>query len=443
MGTVSTAYTNATVTATGGSGSYNWSQSGLPGTLTLAAGPAATVFDHRHANCRGFLHGYDNRDGHPEQCPDQFGHLQRRYHSRPAQAHHADGASSAGGSRQRCSGSYAASGGTPGTAGYTYSASGLPTGVTINAATGAFAGAPSIAGVFNFTVQVTDSNSNTATATGAVNVLGFTSASVLPQGQVQGLYSTTFSTTGAGSATVTYASNTVSAGLPNAAGVLTGSPTTAGTATTSGSTTTYAPFTLTVTATVATTTGNVTASAQFSWVVTPAPVPLSITGQLPAGQVKTSYSASVSGNGGTPPYSYSITGGALPGNFSLGTGTNGQTAGQITGSPTAAGSYSFVVQVTDSTTPTAKNRPGAVYDPDRTGESDCIRNLPARRGWCCISGPTTHGERRRCPVYDLHGFRHSSAGTHPRTVPFPGRRQRLGLSISSFRLPIRMCRRPQ
>jgi hypothetical protein len=53
---------------------------------------------------------------------------------------------------------------------YTFSATGLPGGVSINPTTGAIAGTPSAAGTTNVTVTVTDSNSKTATASAQVTI---------------------------------------------------------------------------------------------------------------------------------------------------------------------------------------------------------------------------------------------------------------------------------
>ncbi len=70
------------------------------------------------------------------------------------------------------------------------------------------------------------------------------------------------------------------------------------------------------------------------------------TPSLPNATAETAYSTSLSASGGTPPYSWAITSGSLPGGLSL------STSGTITGTPTSSGSSSFTVQVTDSTTPT-------------------------------------------------------------------------------------------
>lgn len=68
---------------------------------------------------------------------------------------------------------------------------------------------------------------------------------------------------------------------------------------------------------------------------------LAVGSPLPSGIVGTAYTQPLAGAGGTPPYTYSIASGALPAGLSI-SGSN------ISGTPTAAGSYQFGVQVTDS-----------------------------------------------------------------------------------------------
>lgn len=75
--------------------------------------------------------------------------------------------------------------------------------------------------------------------------------------------------------------------------------------------------------------------------------PLAVTTTaLASGGVGVPYSATLSATGGTPPYTWSLVSGSLPPGLSL------SSAGEISGTPSAAGSYSFTVQVTDSSTPT-------------------------------------------------------------------------------------------
>ena len=73
------------------------------------------------------------------------------------------------------------------------------------------------------------------------------------------------------------------------------------------------------------------------------------TSSLPAGQVGASYSTMVQATGGTTPYHWSISSGSLPAGLTL-----SATTGTISGKPTASGSSTFTVKVTDSTSPTAQ-----------------------------------------------------------------------------------------
>ena len=72
------------------------------------------------------------------------------------------------------------------------------------------------------------------------------------------------------------------------------------------------------------------------------PAPLSISTQsLPVGTVGSSYSGTVSATGGTPPYTFAVSG-TLPNGLSFNSST-----GVISGTPTAEGVYGFSVSVTD------------------------------------------------------------------------------------------------
>lgn len=76
--------------------------------------------------------------------------------------------------------------------------------------------------------------------------------------------------------------------------------------------------------------------------------PLAIaTTSVPAGTLGTAYSATLAGSGGTSPYAWSISGGALPSGLAL------SAAGAISGTPTTSGTYSFTAQLADSASHTA------------------------------------------------------------------------------------------
>ena len=73
------------------------------------------------------------------------------------------------------------------------------------------------------------------------------------------------------------------------------------------------------------------------------------TSSVPAGQVGAAYSTMIQATGGSTPYHWSISSGALPAGLTL-----SATTGTISGTPTASGSSTFTAKVTDSTSPTAQ-----------------------------------------------------------------------------------------
>jgi hypothetical protein len=72
-----------------------------------------------------------------------------------------------------------------------------------------------------------------------------------------------------------------------------------------------------------------------------------ITSSLPSGTGGSAYSQTLQASGGTIPYTWSITSGSLPSGLSLNSSN-----GIISGTPTSAGTYTFTVQLRDSTNQT-------------------------------------------------------------------------------------------
>jgi hypothetical protein len=68
--------------------------------------------------------------------------------------------------------------------------------------------------------------------------------------------------------------------------------------------------------------------------------------QMPDGQVNESYSAAVTVVGGLRPYAWTLSSGALPAGLTL-----DPARGQILGAPASTGTFSFVVEVSDSSSP--------------------------------------------------------------------------------------------
>lgn len=78
------------------------------------------------------------------------------------------------------------------------------------------------------------------------------------------------------------------------------------------------------------------------------PLTLSPTsGALPAGAIGHAYSQTIMATGGTPSYSFAITGGALPSGLTL------ASSGAVTGTPVLLGTVTFTVTATDAAAPSA------------------------------------------------------------------------------------------
>ncbi|HAM45800.1 MAG TPA: hypothetical protein DCM67_12365 [Propionibacteriaceae bacterium] len=220
---------------------------------------------------------------------------------------------------------------TGGTSPFTWAATGLPSGLSMNTTTGVISGTPSAVATPNVTVTVTDDTGKTDSETFALTIGPAVSISTtsLTSAVVDTAYSVTLAGAG-GTTPYTWSATNLPTGLSVASstGVISGTPTTAGTKT--------------VTITVTDNKGK-TASKNLSLTVGPG---LSIaTATLPVGSVGTAYSATLNGAGGHSPYSWTAT--------NLPTGLSISSAGVISGTPTAAEMPNVTVTVTDSDGKTA------------------------------------------------------------------------------------------
>jgi hypothetical protein len=231
--------------------------------------------------------------------------------------------------------SLSATGGTPG---YTWSLDSgtLPPGIFLSTVSnnGVLSGTPTTPGTYSFVIRVTDSLTGTDTETYTITItsptLPIITTSSLPNGLVSTAYSQTVS--GAGGA-LPYLWSIDAGSLPagltlnTSTGVISGTPTTLGTSN----------FTIKLTDGNAQTTTKV-----FSVTISLIASPTITTTSLPSVILGTAYAEFVQGTGGTLPYVWSLTAGALPTGLSLNPST-----GAITGTPTVAGTFGFTVQVTD------------------------------------------------------------------------------------------------
>jgi hypothetical protein len=93
-----------------------------------------------------------------------------------------------------------------------------------------------------------------------------------------------------------------------------------------------------------------TATRAFSITVNPPPIAtLQITTtSLAAGKRRRAYSQTLAATGGVKPYAWSLAAGSLPPGLVLGAST-----GTISGTPTAAGNFTFTARVSDAQSPAA------------------------------------------------------------------------------------------
>lgn len=212
---------------------------------------------------------------------------------------------------------------------YAVSSGALPTGLTLNAATGALTGTPTTTGAFTFIVTASTGScagTRTYTVTIACPSVSFTTAS-LPAGQAGVAYSQTLNVTPVGSYTFSLVAGSLPTGLTlnTATGVISGMPSTTGT----------------TTFTVKAQSSNGCSGTQNYTLVIGCPTIIVSPASLPSGSMGTAYSQALSVSPAGGNYSFAVTSGALPGGLALNPAT-----GLLSGTPTANGSFTFTITAT-------------------------------------------------------------------------------------------------
>ncbi len=212
-----------------------------------------------------------------------------------------------------------------------WTATTLPAGLKLDGATGAISGTPTASGTFGFTVQVTDSARTSAKRDFVLVVTAPPLAIVtgsLASGNVAAPYSQQVEANG-GVPPYTWSASELPSGLAidAATGAISGTPASAGSA---------------IVSIQVTDSAKKSATRQFTLTINPRLLEVT-TSSLAAGTAGTAYSQALAAAGGTPPYSWSVTG-SLPAGVGIDSGT-----GMLGGTPGAAGSFAIVAKVTDST----------------------------------------------------------------------------------------------
>ena len=209
---------------------------------------------------------------------------------------------------------------------YTFSATGLPTGLTMSTG-GTISGTPTVNGTFPYTVTVTDKDGNSGTVNCSVTVAPPPTATCVTINAVQGVAITPVTMVGSGGTggPYTFSATGLPTGLTmSTSGTISGTPTVNGTF----------PYTVTVTDK-----DGHSGTVNCSVTVAPPPVTANCV-VIVAVQGVAITPVTMIGSGGTGgPYTFSASG--LP------TGLTMSTSGTISGTPTVNGTFPYTVTVTD------------------------------------------------------------------------------------------------
>jgi hypothetical protein len=253
---------------------------------------------------------------------------------------------------------------------YTWAVTGgyMPEGITLDPATGELSGTTTDSGDFVFTIQVTDSGSDTAEKEFFMHVSAELAiiTGAIPDGAKDISYSATLEAKGG---LLPYSwrikSGTLPAGLSfNSTGTLYGKPTTRQT---------YS-FTVEVSDN-----DSPAQTAEKIYIIDIQDDLYVYTISIPNGRIDQAYQATVKASLGTPPYSWRLESGVLPPGLTL---TGSPTTATIEGTPSSYGTYVFTLEVSDNGTPVkyaTREYTVDIYDDvvvESSGLNSAVRGVP-------------------------------------------------------------------
>jgi outer membrane protein OmpA-like peptidoglycan-associated protein len=225
---------------------------------------------------------------------------------------------------------------------FTWSASNLPPGITINPSTGTLSGVPTASGLYAISITVYGAHGESSSATYSMATFNdprITTTSLPPIPSNGTAYGQSLTATGG---TMPYSWAITGGSLPAGLTLNTATGQISGVATTPGS------ASITVTLTDA---SHLTSTQTLNWLV--ATPPSITTTNLPQGTQGNTYNYQVAGSGTGTPYTWGLApGSALPAGLSLNAST-----GVISGLPTTAGSTAVTLLLVDSAGQSATSAP--------------------------------------------------------------------------------------
>ncbi|WP_158225473.1 putative Ig domain-containing protein [Rhizobium sp. 11515TR] len=338
-GTVGTAY-NQTITASGGTGSYNFNvtSGALPAGLTLSSSGTLSGTPTAGGTFNFTVTARDSSTGTGAPFTGSKAYSLTIAAPTITISPATLTAATVGASYNQ---TISASGGTSSYS-FAVTAGSLPNGLTLSSG-GVITGTPTAGGNFNFTVTATDSSTGTGpfntsrpyTLTVSAPTIAV-APTTLPSATVAASYGQTITASG-GTSSYSFAvtAGALPAGLTlSSGGALTGTPTAGGT------------FNFTITATDSSTgIGPFTGSRAYSLSVA-APTITINPSSLSAVTAGTAYSQTLTASGGTGSYTYSLSTGSLPIGVAL------SSTGVLSGTPISAGNFSFTIVARDGSTGT-------------------------------------------------------------------------------------------